>query len=263
MGLQRERPGQLPLAPLTTSRPHRTRSLTIAIPSRHQEQNDLSFRAGDIVEIVAETNADWWTGKINGRQGLFPSNYVEKLSDNASSYASPPAFSPPPDTRGPPQSSYSPAYPQSSYQQSPPPPSAYQSGPPAQYQQPPPPQAYNPYMGPPMQPQPPQQQQVVQQQEAPQPKPSKFGGLGQTVSAVASSPYARGSDCRRFFSCSSQRRPLAVSVSVQVRVLQFASFFFGIVCGFGRLTALFMDRIGCWQWPHQRDLLEHRHPSLV
>lgn len=26
-----------------------------------------------------ETNADWWTGSHNAKQGLFPSNYVEKL----------------------------------------------------------------------------------------------------------------------------------------------------------------------------------------
>lgn len=40
----------------------------------------MSFSEGDIIEIVAETNADWWTGSFNGRQGLFPSNHVEKLA---------------------------------------------------------------------------------------------------------------------------------------------------------------------------------------
>jgi len=44
------------------------------------EPNDLSFSAGDIIEIVEETNADWWTGKVNGKQSLFPASYVEKLS---------------------------------------------------------------------------------------------------------------------------------------------------------------------------------------
>ena len=32
-----------------------------------------------------ETNADWWTGKVKGKQGLFPSNYVEKISTAAAS----------------------------------------------------------------------------------------------------------------------------------------------------------------------------------
>ncbi|KAJ3716202.1 SH3 domain-containing protein [Lentinula raphanica] len=41
---------------------------------------DLSFAAGDMIEIVEETNPDWWTGKVNGRQALFPSSYVEKVT---------------------------------------------------------------------------------------------------------------------------------------------------------------------------------------
>ena len=30
--------------------------------------------------MVEKTNADWWMGKANGKQGLFPSTYVEILS---------------------------------------------------------------------------------------------------------------------------------------------------------------------------------------
>jgi len=44
------------------------------------DPNDLTFAAGDIVEIVEESNPDWWVGRLKGRQGLFPSNYVEKIS---------------------------------------------------------------------------------------------------------------------------------------------------------------------------------------
>ncbi|PFH53132.1 hypothetical protein AMATHDRAFT_1556 [Amanita thiersii Skay4041] len=47
------------------------------------EPNDLSFSAGDIIEIVEEVNADWWMGRIRGKQALFPSNYVEKLPPGA------------------------------------------------------------------------------------------------------------------------------------------------------------------------------------
>jgi len=47
------------------------------------EKNDLSFSEGDIVEITEETNADWWTGKCKGREGIFPSNHVEKLAMDA------------------------------------------------------------------------------------------------------------------------------------------------------------------------------------
>ncbi|KAK7691117.1 hypothetical protein QCA50_006220 [Cerrena zonata] len=56
------------------------------------EPNDLSFSSGEIVEIVDETNADWWTGKCRGRQGLFPSNHVEKINTPGAVSAPAPAI---------------------------------------------------------------------------------------------------------------------------------------------------------------------------
>ena len=39
-----------------------------------QADGDLGFNAGDRIEVVERTSSaeDWWTGKINGRQGVFP-----------------------------------------------------------------------------------------------------------------------------------------------------------------------------------------------
>lgn len=39
-----------------------------------QADGDLDFKAGDRIEVVEKTTSseDWWTGKINGRQGVFP-----------------------------------------------------------------------------------------------------------------------------------------------------------------------------------------------
>ena len=39
-----------------------------------QAEGDLSFTAGDVIEIVTRTNNDneWWIGKLNGKQGQFP-----------------------------------------------------------------------------------------------------------------------------------------------------------------------------------------------
>jgi hypothetical protein len=44
-----------------------------------KEPNDLTMSVGDVIDVIEETNADWWTGRNRGKQGLFPSNYVEKL----------------------------------------------------------------------------------------------------------------------------------------------------------------------------------------
>ena len=42
------------------------------------QQGDLSFVAGDLIEIVkrTETRDDWWTGRLKGVTGVFPANYV-------------------------------------------------------------------------------------------------------------------------------------------------------------------------------------------
>ncbi|KAL1875932.1 hypothetical protein VTK73DRAFT_9716 [Phialemonium thermophilum] len=43
-----------------------------------QAEGDLSFRAGDVIEIVSRTanENEWWTGKLGGKTGQFPGNYV-------------------------------------------------------------------------------------------------------------------------------------------------------------------------------------------
>ncbi|KAF2502638.1 hypothetical protein BU16DRAFT_521354 [Lophium mytilinum] len=43
-----------------------------------QAEGDLSFTTGDVIEIITRTSNDqeWWTGRVNGRQGQFPGNYV-------------------------------------------------------------------------------------------------------------------------------------------------------------------------------------------
>ncbi|KAJ7454815.1 hypothetical protein FB451DRAFT_1342415 [Mycena latifolia] len=164
-------------------------------PGPHQPQlnsNDLSFRAGDTIEIVAETNLDWWTGRHNGRQGLFPSNYVEKLPaptssspyqsrDSYPSNAAMPSFPNQPAPYQPPTGAYS----GPGYQPPPPPPTGgYQP----MYQPPPgPPQMgvqYNSYGGPP----PPVAQPLqgpAPAAEQPPKKPGKFGNLGNTLAQSA------------------------------------------------------------------------------
>ncbi|KAG0699734.1 hypothetical protein DFH29DRAFT_935598 [Suillus ampliporus] len=44
-----------------------------------QADGDLSFKTGDRIEIVTKTESqeDWWTGRVNGAQGVFPGNYVQ------------------------------------------------------------------------------------------------------------------------------------------------------------------------------------------
>jgi len=42
------------------------------------EVNELSFKENDIIALIEKPeDSDWWKGEMNGKQGLFPSNYVE------------------------------------------------------------------------------------------------------------------------------------------------------------------------------------------
>lgn len=44
-----------------------------------QADGDLSFKTGDRIEVITKTESqeDWWTGRLNGMQGVFPGNYVQ------------------------------------------------------------------------------------------------------------------------------------------------------------------------------------------
>ncbi|XP_006805660.1 myosin IEb [Neolamprologus brichardi] len=44
-----------------------------------QDTDELSFNAEDIIEIVSEDPSGWWLGRLRGREGMFPGNYVEKI----------------------------------------------------------------------------------------------------------------------------------------------------------------------------------------
>ncbi|EMC99710.1 hypothetical protein BAUCODRAFT_30089 [Baudoinia panamericana UAMH 10762] len=45
------------------------------------QPGDLGFKKGEIITIIkrTENEADWWTGRIGNREGIFPSNYVETV----------------------------------------------------------------------------------------------------------------------------------------------------------------------------------------
>ncbi|XP_013862815.1 unconventional myosin-If [Austrofundulus limnaeus] len=44
-----------------------------------QDTDEISFEANDVFDLVREDPSGWWTGRIRGKEGLFPGNYVEKI----------------------------------------------------------------------------------------------------------------------------------------------------------------------------------------
>lgn len=43
------------------------------------DTDELTFKEGDVIEIIKEDPSGWWRGRLKGREGLFPNNYIEKM----------------------------------------------------------------------------------------------------------------------------------------------------------------------------------------
>jgi son of sevenless-like protein len=45
------------------------------------DASSLSFRRGDLIEVLTQLESGWWDGLLDEERGWFPSNYVAVLSD--------------------------------------------------------------------------------------------------------------------------------------------------------------------------------------
>ncbi|XP_030591685.1 GRB2-related adapter protein 2a [Archocentrus centrarchus] len=79
-------------SPSTSAQPLRRTSETMPLPQRScfpqvralynftaEEDDELEFSAGDIIEVVDNSDGSWWKGRLRGSEGLFPANYTEQL----------------------------------------------------------------------------------------------------------------------------------------------------------------------------------------
>jgi len=48
-------------------------------PYQGQTATELSFQAGDIINILKKDAGGWWEGEVNGSKGWLPHNYVQEL----------------------------------------------------------------------------------------------------------------------------------------------------------------------------------------
>ncbi|XP_044069690.1 intersectin-1 isoform X3 [Siniperca chuatsi] len=46
-----------------------------------QNDDELAFQKGQVITVLSKDDCDWWKGELNGREGLFPSNYVKLTTD--------------------------------------------------------------------------------------------------------------------------------------------------------------------------------------
>jgi signal transducing adaptor molecule len=71
-------PGTAVPSGTTAATVSRVRALFDFQPS---EPGELQFKKGDIIAVLESVYKDWWKGSLRGQTGIFPLNYVEKLSD--------------------------------------------------------------------------------------------------------------------------------------------------------------------------------------
>ncbi|ERE67344.1 intersectin-2 isoform 1 [Cricetulus griseus] len=45
-------------------------------------EDELNFSKGQLINVINKDDPDWWQGEINGVTGLFPSNYVKMTTDS-------------------------------------------------------------------------------------------------------------------------------------------------------------------------------------
>ena len=56
----------------------------VLFPYTAQDEDELSLKEGQLIRIISKDVGGWWKGEIEGKVGLFPDNFVERVSQNTS-----------------------------------------------------------------------------------------------------------------------------------------------------------------------------------
>ncbi|BES87934.1 Variant SH3 domain [Nesidiocoris tenuis] len=64
------------------------RKCKVLFSYKPMNEDELELHVDDIIDIISEVEEGWWKGKLNNRIGVFPSNFVEEISNNGTREAS-------------------------------------------------------------------------------------------------------------------------------------------------------------------------------
>uniref|UniRef100_A0A7N6BMD9 SH3 domain-containing protein n=1 Tax=Anabas testudineus TaxID=64144 RepID=A0A7N6BMD9_ANATE len=70
--------GFQPQPPAAAKKPKK-RLCKVLFDYQPQNEDELELKVGDILDITEEVEEGWWSGTMNGKSGLFPSNFVKEL----------------------------------------------------------------------------------------------------------------------------------------------------------------------------------------
>jgi hypothetical protein len=67
----------------TSSQPESVQETPLGVavalyPYEAGDEGELSFKEGDRITIYQKGEDGWWFGELNGKRGLFPSNYTKE-----------------------------------------------------------------------------------------------------------------------------------------------------------------------------------------
>jgi len=71
--------------PKPAPKPRNVKILTAVYDYSAEEEDELSFQAGDMIYVLDSSDADWWRARVKGKEGLVPSNLLENISSITSS----------------------------------------------------------------------------------------------------------------------------------------------------------------------------------
>lgn len=74
-----ENPPPIPQKPSLPAKPEPAKIIATALYdyAGNSEMDQISFNAGDKIEVLQKHQSGWWTGNLNGTTGLFPVNFVQ------------------------------------------------------------------------------------------------------------------------------------------------------------------------------------------
>lgn len=63
----------------------RIRQCRVVFSYKQDHQDELNLNIGDVINILGEEEEGWWRGVLNGKEGVFPSNFVEEIKSKPGS----------------------------------------------------------------------------------------------------------------------------------------------------------------------------------
>lgn len=67
----------------------RTRRAKVTFSYTAENEDELSLELSATIDILGEEEEGWWRGRCNGKEGVFPSNFVEPIEEQPED---PPAY---------------------------------------------------------------------------------------------------------------------------------------------------------------------------